>query len=72
VFHAAHLHILEAALHDRYGFTLHLSGHPAREAAPDLLWPRLLEAFATDAARRRIESFTERDAELLARRHAFR
>lgn len=71
VFDAANLGPLEAAMADRYGFRLTLAGR--RDNAGDgprgaVRWPRLLEVFGTDSARRRISDYAERDAELVARR----
>lgn len=69
VIQCSDLRPLEAALQERYGLTLRLAA-PSEATSEHRRWPRLLEAFATDAARRRIESFAERDADLLARRPA--
>jgi hypothetical protein len=54
---------------ERYGVTLRLAA-PSDTTSEHLRWPRLLEAFGTDAARQRIETFSERDQDLLARRPA--
>ena len=69
VIHCNDLRPLEAALRDRYGVTLRLAV-PSETTSEHLRWPRLLEAFDTDSARQRIESFAERDQELLARHPA--
>lgn len=69
VIHCSDLRPLEAALHDRYGLTLRLAA-PSDTTSEHRRWPRLLEAFGSDAARRRIEGFAERDEDLLARRAA--
>jgi hypothetical protein len=69
VIHCSDLRPLEAALLDRYGVILRLAA-PSETTSEHLRWPRLLEAFGTDSARQRIESFAERDQELLARRPA--
>lgn len=69
VIHCSDLRPLEAALLDRYGVILRLAA-PSEMTSEHLRWPRLLEAFGTDSARQRIESFAERDQELLARRPA--
>jgi hypothetical protein len=69
VIHCSDLRPLEAALLDRYGVILRLAA-PSDATSEHLRWPRLLETFGTDAARLRIESFAERDQDLLARRPA--
>jgi hypothetical protein len=69
VIHCTDLRPLEAALLERYGVTLRLAA-PSDTTSEHLRWPRLLEAFGTDAARQRIETFSERDQDLLARRPA--
>jgi hypothetical protein len=72
VFDCANLGPLEEAVHDRYGLGLRLrdrfdnaGDRPRREPR----WPHLLAAFETDAARRRIEGFAERD-QALTQRHS--
>ncbi len=69
VFQTADLRPLEAALAERYGFSLRLAGHydNAGAAYHEPRWPRLMEALETDAARRQVEDFVSRDAELLSR-----
>ena len=74
VFHTADLRPLESALAERYGFALRLQGRydnagDAPQGAPR--WPRLRDVFATDSARRLIEDFVDRDADLLHRRPAW-
>ncbi len=73
LFNTADLLPLEAALADRYGFALNLTGHfdNAGDAPSDPRWPRLLDAFGTDSARHLIEDFATRDAALVARRPAW-
>ena len=73
LFNTADLRPLEAALADRYGFALTLTDRfdNAGDAPSDPRWPRLLDAFETDSARRLIADFAVRDACLMARRPAW-
>ncbi len=74
VFSIGDLRPLEAALAERYGLTVRFDSRKdnAADLAPQTRrWPILLDALGSDVARRRIESFVERDEALLAPRHAW-
>ncbi|MCF1708737.1 sulfotransferase family protein [Tabrizicola sp. J26] len=74
VFATHDLRPLEAALAERYGLTVRFDTRKdnAADLGPETRrWPILLDALGSDAARRRIESFVDRDEALLAPRHAW-